>query len=345
MSFDRLVGQKDIKIRLSREYMGTPSHAVLFTGSEGIGKHEFAREYSKALMCSAPTVSGGCGKCNNCVYFDANTHPDFIQIEADGDRKTIKVEDIRNKVVSDVKICPQISKRKVYLINANELNEEGQNALLKSLEEPPENIIFVLICEDASRLLPTVCSRTNEFKLVSYSYDEIYGVVSKVNQEKNENKFSKDDLAFVSGFSSGIIGRAIDLLGDASFKETREYLVNLITSIDQIGYAELLGKRLKYFEDNSDNSDDILLMMLWIIGDLCVLYKDRDSKQIRNLDFRDKLIMFLDRNMRINLNNLAKASSSITLLERRLNVNVNYTLAISDTLLDLKKELGHDKNS
>ncbi|MCQ2466373.1 MAG: hypothetical protein MJ166_02525 [Clostridia bacterium] len=341
MSFDRLVGQKDIKIRLSREYMGIPSHAVLFTGNEGIGKHEFAREYSKALLCSSPVASGGCGKCNNCIYFDANTHPDFIQVEAEKDKKNIKVDDIRDKVISDVKICPQISKRKVYLINADELNEEGQNALLKSLEEPPENIIFVLMCEDASRLLPTVCSRTNEFMLSAYSYSEIKSVISKINLT-SDNKLSEDDLNFVANFSSGIIGRAIDLLSDTSFKETRTQLVDIITSIDQTGYAELLSSKLKFFEDNADNKEDILLMVLWIIGDLCILYKDRNSMHIKNQDCRDKLIMFLNRSKAINLNSLAKASASITLLERMLNVNVNYTLAISEMLLTLKKELGHD---
>lgn len=340
MSFNRLVGQNDIKIRLKREYLGTPSHAVLFTGSEGIGKHEFAREYAKALMCSAPTDSGACDKCNNCIYFDANTHPDFLSLEAEDDKKSIKVDEIRNRVVSDVKIAPQIAKRKIYLINADKLNEEGQNALLKSLEEPPENIIFVLMCEDSSRLLPTVCSRTNEYKLVSYTFDDIFSVISKINSAEHDNKYSKDDLTFATNFSAGIIGRAINLLGDSSFKETREELINIVTNIDNIGYSEILSKRISYFEDNSDNVEDMLLMILWIIGDLCILIKDRQSTQIKNQDFRDKLVAFLDRRRNINLNNLGRVSSSITLLERRLNVNVNYTLAISDMLLTIKKELG-----
>ena len=158
----------------------------------------------------------------------------------------------------------------------------------------------MLTCEDASRLLPTVCSRTNEYKLVAYSNDDVLKVISKVNEEKSENKLSSDDLLFVTNFSAGIIGRAIDLLSDTSFKETRMELINIVTNIDQTGYADLLSTKMKFFEDNADNIQDLLMMILWIIGDLCVLYKDRSSKQIRNQDFRDKLIMFLDRNKKIN---------------------------------------------
>lgn len=342
MSFSRLIGQKNIKLRLSKEIMGQPSHAVLFTGSEGIGKHEFAREFSKALMCSNPTEDGACGKCNNCTYFDAGSHPDFILIEADSDKKFIKVDDIRNKVISDVKIGSQISKRKVYMINANELNEEGQNALLKSIEEPPENINFVLICEDSSRLLPTVCSRTNEYKLVTYTFDEVKEVVGKLNQEKYEGKFTEEELNFVSNFSTGIIGRAIGLLGDTNFKDNREQLVDLVTNLDRISFSELLGKRLSFFEENQDNNEELLLMILWLIGDMCVLYKDRNSNLIKNVDYKARIVGFLDRNRAVNLNGLGKASASITQVMRMLNVNVNYTLAISDMLLVLKKELGHD---
>ena len=89
MSFTRLIGQEAVKKRLAQEITGNPCHASVFTGVKGIGKHEFAHEYAKALLCSEPTSDGACGHCNNCRYIEAKTHPDFIILEPEKGSKGI----------------------------------------------------------------------------------------------------------------------------------------------------------------------------------------------------------------------------------------------------------------
>lgn len=338
MSFQRLIGQKDLKIRLKHEYLGDPNHAAIFTGAKGSGRHEFAREYAKALMCSSPTDDGACGKCNNCTYFDAGTHPDLIVL-ADPNKKTIKVDEVRNKVVSDVKICPQISRRKVYLIEGDELNEAGQNALLKSLEEPPANIIFILICEDSEKLLPTVLSRTVEYKLSSYSKDEIMDALRRKNKEEFDGKYSEDELKFTCEFSSNVLGKALDLLGDEELPSMRDKCFEIITNIGKEGYCATLTDRYSYFDANADNIREILLLMLWIFGDLSILKKDRNNKNITNTDKRDVMLKFLDDNPSVDLNKISKAAGHITTVFKRLDLNVNFLYAVGDMLLGIKKEL------
>ena len=340
MSFQRLTGQNEIKIRLKHEFLGDPSHAVLFTGEKGSGRHEFAKEFAKALLCSSPTDDGACGKCNNCTYFDAETHPDFIHL-FDPNKKAIKVEDVRNKVVSDIRIGSQISKRKVYLIEGDELNEAGQNALLKSLEEPPENINFILICEEADSLLPTVLSRTVEYKLQNYTKSEIMEVLQKKNKEEFNGKFRKSDLEFTCDFAAGSIGKAVELLGDEELPVMRDKMIELVMNIGKESYTDVLDDRYSYFTSNADNIEELMLFIIWILGDLSILRKDKKSKFIKNSDRRDEFLKFLDSNPSIDLNKLAKASGHVNTVFKRLELNVNNIYVFTDLLLGLKKELKH----
>ena len=341
MSFKRLAGQKDIKIRLRHEYMGDPHHAFLFTGAEGSGRHEFSREFSKALLCSSPNEDGACGNCDNCRYFDAGTHPDFICL-FDINGKNIKVEDVRSRIVSDIRIGSQISKRKVYLIEGGELNEAGQNALLKSLEEPPSDVIFIIICKDAQELLPTVLSRTVEYKLRNYEKDDIMSVLRKKNEEKFEGKFKEDELEFICEFSSGSIGKAVDLLGDEELPVMREKMLELITNIGKDSYTTILNERYSYFTENADNIRELMLFLLWILGDLAVLRKDRDSNLIKNSDRKDVLVGFLNDNPSVDLNRIYKASGHVNTVFKRIELNVNHLYVIGDLLLGLKKEFKND---
>ncbi len=338
MSFTRLIGQEAVKKRLAQEITGNPCHASVFTGVKGIGKHEFAHEYAKALLCSEPTSDGACGHCNNCRYIEAKTHPDFIILEPEKGSKGIKVTDVREKIISDIKICPQISKRKVYLIESDALNEEGQNALLKSLEEPPENIMFILICEDPSLLLPTVMSRTVEFKLQPYTKEEISSFLTKAN-EIHGGKNTPQQLKFIADFSSGIIGRAIELLDDEGFLRMRNEVMDMVLSIGRDSYTTVLNDRYIYFEENKDLIDDILLFVLWTLGDLDILIKNKASDKIMNPDKRDQLLKFLSDNPGVGVKNISAASSCVTTVRKRLELNVNYMFAISDMLLGMKKEL------
>ena len=338
MSFAEITGRTAIKKRLINEIKGSPCHASVFTGVKGSGKHLFAHEYAKALLCSSPTDDGACGVCPDCKYVEAKTHPDLIVLEPEKGARNIKVTEVREKIVSDIKICPQIAKRKIYVIEADALNEEGQNGLLKSLEEPPQDVMFIMICEDAKSLLPTVMSRTVEFKLTPCSREEMEEFLIEEDRKTNAGR-SKEELRFIADFSSGIIGRAIELLHDDGFMKMRDEVMDIVLGIGKDTYTGVLVDRFAYFESNKDLIDDILLFILWTLGDLDVLLKDKDNKNIMNIDRKDKLLAFLNAYPNVGTKNISGASACVTTLRKRLDLSVNYNFAVRDMLLGLKKEL------
>lgn len=344
MNFGTLVGQHEIKERLSKDYLGAPSHAYLFTGALGIGKTAFSLALSQALLCENPNKDGGCGKCKCCMCFEAGSNPDFRRLQIPSDKKTIKVDDVRKQVVSDVALSPQLSKRKVYMIDGDGLNEEGQNSLLKSLEEPPKNVCFVIECSDSSKLLPTVLSRTTEMKLLPLSIEETVEVLKLADTSKKE---SEETLSFLATFSAGIAGKAMDLLTDDSFSSERQAMIDMVLSLPDTSYTDVLCEKFNYFSENKDRIEELLLLMLWVLGDLCYLLNDTKDNQIpiRNQDKRKELKGFLEKHSYIKVTNIGKAADAINNLMKGLAVNVSFESACCNMLLNIKKELGNDKNS
>lgn len=154
--FEALIGNNHIKVTLNELVENkTISHSYIFKGIEGIGKKQFAREFAKNIMC---LNRNGCeDKCSSCIKFNANSHPDYNEIFPDG--KKIKIDQIR-KLQEKVSEKPIISEKKIYILDdADMMTEESQNCLLKTLEEPPEYAVIILIVTDDNKLLPTIKSR------------------------------------------------------------------------------------------------------------------------------------------------------------------------------------------
>ena len=133
-------------------------HALLFTGPDGTGKTEFAVEYSKKLLCSVNEESA-CGKCHSCEVFAAETHPDYLNVAPAEEGKLIGVDVIRDLIVKLTKTSHFGGKTVTIIENAEQLNRNSANALLKTLEEPTPNTVLILICSFPHRLLPTIRSR------------------------------------------------------------------------------------------------------------------------------------------------------------------------------------------
>ena len=156
MSFEDIVGNNKIKRELQEIVKNNSiSHSYLFSGEEGIGKKLFAKEFSRMLLCLKNNKA--CGECSSCVKFDSENNPDFSIIEPDGN--SIKIAQIR-ELQEYVYIKPIVSSKKVFIINdSDKMTEEAQNSLLKTLEEPPEYIIIILVASNENKLLNTIKSR------------------------------------------------------------------------------------------------------------------------------------------------------------------------------------------
>lgn len=338
MAFSGLLGQDKVKSRLSEELRSGIGHAYLFTGPEGIGKHSFGREFAKAMLCFNPTEDGGCGKCNSCTYFDAGTHPDFISLEAAKGKRNIKIDDLRENCLSSINIGSQISHRKVYLINADKLENVAQNALLKSIEEPPEDISFVFTCSDDSKILPTVLSRVETLKFTPNTDDEVRRALLKFIEE-NDIDTDVKTMEFCVRFSEGIIGKALKIIGDEELTELKKQTLDLLLGINKRSYTEILYNDYSLFDKNKDRTDDILLLLTWFIGDLVFLSKNPDTDRVVNNDCRERLSEFVSSNSELKTDNFIKAATVINTLSHRIKANVNFESCVCDALMQLKKEL------
>ncbi|WP_170180234.1 DNA polymerase III subunit delta' [Desulfoglaeba alkanexedens] len=158
MSFESVPGQPRAKRFLQRLVMnGTIPHALLLTGMKGIGKRALAEAFAKLLNCLAPSPAGACDRCASCTKIEKGLHPDILRVVRDG--AFIKLDQVRD-LRERLRFMPSEGRfRVVVLEDAQDLKEEASNALLKILEEPPAQNVFILMALEPQMLLPTIVSR------------------------------------------------------------------------------------------------------------------------------------------------------------------------------------------
>ncbi len=179
-------------------------HAILIDGDIGTGRHTLAHYLCLAAVCSSESIP--CGSCSDCSLANTKNHPDIRVIAPEVGKKNIAVFQIRD-LKTDAYIKPHKSKTKVFIIDyADTLNTQAQNALLKILEEPPQNTVFILIAENKASLLDTVISRSTVFSLNVPSFNEAFEFLSKTQS------FGKNDIENALTVSKNNIGKALKLL-------------------------------------------------------------------------------------------------------------------------------------
>ena len=205
MGFEVLLGNEQLKKDLSGSIRrGNISHCYLISGPEGSGKHTLARLIAAAALCRE--AEKPCGACPSCRKLREGNHPDFITVE-DPEHKAVAVKIVR-EYREDIFIRPNEAEHKIYLF-PQELGIEGQNALLKILEEPPSYGVFILLTENPEQLLPTVRSRCTELKLTALPEKEL-----KRALEAQFPDAEPEAIASAMARSGGFLGQAQQLLKD-----------------------------------------------------------------------------------------------------------------------------------
>ena len=339
MGFDRLTGQGSIKNRLKDITADPSACSLLFTGPEGIGKHLFARETAKAILCENRKADGACCECASCKYIDAGTHPDLIEVEPTEGRKNIRIADLR-EVIRDAEVKPQISSHKVLIINADKTAPDCQNLMLKSLEEPGSHLVYILLCSDTSRLLGTILSRVTELNFHEYTEEQMKSILKAQGGED----LTDEKISFMTTFSSGIPGKALSLINDPDFMEEREHIFNLIMNIPKMGYTDLLYDEFNYFDKNRDKMDELLLLIIWTLGDIAAAIAVPDPENIKNSDKRREIIKFVSDNSAVTLINISNAEKAVTDFIDASHVNTSFETSCCNMLLRIYKELCYEKN-
>lgn len=225
--FENIIGNQKIK-----EYLKTAikqekvSHSYLFIGIDGIGKKLIAEEFAKEILCL--TGNDKENTCESCIKFMSQNHPDFEIIEPDGN--SIKIEQIRN-LQKRIQEKPIISDKKIYIINDSEkMTKEAQNCLLKTLEEPPEFAIIILIGNNESLFLDTIKSRCIILHFDKIGNDELKQLMSDKYQVQNLDEN-------ILKIFQGSIGKAIDLKD-----KIQDYLEieNLLNQLDKKDLIDIL---------------------------------------------------------------------------------------------------------
>ena len=207
MGFEALLGNDRLKENLRRSVgSGRISHFYLICGPQGAGKHTLARLLAAAVLCKS--ADKPCLSCTACRKVMADTHPDVITAY-EPDKKNLSVDAVR-RMRADVYIQPNEADRKIYLL-PQELRVEGQNALLKILEEPPDYGVFILLADNPERLLPTVRSRCMELKLLPLSQN-----ILRSRLQKEFPQADAGQLQAAMDRSGGWLGQALTLLEEGS---------------------------------------------------------------------------------------------------------------------------------
>ncbi|MDD2534736.1 MAG: AAA family ATPase [Eubacteriales bacterium] len=341
MAFATLVGQSDLKARLGSILAQEPGHAYVLTGPTGIGKTTFATEFAQALLCHQPSEAGACGICSACHHFTHQAHPDFRTLLLDSKDKVIKVERVRQTVQADIALRPQFGQRKVYLIDADYLNEQGQNTLLKSLEEPPQFVTFVLMTQGPEKLLPTILSRLTVLPLRRYPTADVIEILHRELDLQNLPRPDEATLGFYARYANGIPGTALNLITSSWFADLRQETIEFYSQIGRLSRAQILTTGYTFFDSNRARADVLLDIIGSLTRDQLVLAVTNDSRHLTNSDQEQRLTLPQTKQRHDAVPGLIRATAAIATARRGLKLNASFEGLACQLLLTLRKELIH----
>lgn len=317
-NFKDIIGHENIIQNIKSSIRSNKiSHAYIFEGEEGLGKKLIVNSFAKTLQCET-LGDEPCDRCNSCKGFDSFNHPDIKYI-IPTKKASLGVDDIREQLNNDIHIKPYRYKYKIYIIlNGDIMTEQAQNALLKTIEEPPDYAIIIIIAKNSSRFLPTVLSRCILFSLKAINEEKVLDYL--VNKEG----ISKDQARLYASISRGNIGRAMTFLSSEEFKDIREDIILAINSIiekDEMKIIEIS----KGFNDYKDRYDLILELFLTWLRDLLLI------KMVDNGDYiinKDKYKILLNQAQHLSYNRISILLDKIMDIQINRKVNVNYQLSM-----------------
>jgi len=297
-------------------------HAFLFTGLEGVGRFHVALHYSMMCNCENKSddshASEPCGKCRSCRRIISNQHPDMIHIQPDG--ASIKIDQIR-ALRKKLSYKPVVANtRFVFMIKANVMTVESANALLKILEEPPANTIFVLIVENQKDVLQTISSRCQQIRFSPYTEKAIFHDLIKTEILEPEAA------RIIARLSMGSFIRA-NLYQKKKWINKRTFILKSLSQLDQL----TIGMRLLFAEQLSKNKDDIpviLEMILTWFRDILV-YR-YCPERIINIDYKNQVYAHT---IKYSCDAVIQKIEQIQIVQKDLMANMNKRLAFEQLML------------
>lgn len=302
------------------------SHAYILNGPDKAGKKMLAEAFAMTLQCEAHGDEP-CMECHSCKQAVSHNQPDIIYVTHEKPN-TLSVEDIRTQLVNDIEVKPYSSKYKVYIIDeAEKMNPQAQNAMLKTIEEPPAYAVILLLTTNADSFLPTILSRcvTLNIKVVPDA---------KIKKYLMEECHVPDYQADVCvAFAQGNVGKAMALAASDEFKELKASAVQLLKRIHDIELYEF-KEAIKQISDYKLEINDYFdIMMIWFRDIL--LYKA--TTDANGLIFKDEVYDIKQQASKSSYSGIETILEGLEKAKVRLKANVNFDLVIELLLLTLKE--------
>ena len=325
--FKDIIGNDMIKDHFKKAIENNKiSHAYILTGEAGTGRKSIANAFSMALLCE----KGGkepCMVCHSCKQVLSGNHPDLIYVKHEKPN-SIGVDDIREQINDTIMIRPYSSYYKIYIVDeAEKMTVQAQNALLKTIEEPPSYAVIILITTNQEAFLPTILSRCVQLKLKplkdftvkSYLVEHL-GVAEK-------------EAEICAAFARGNLGKAIHLASSDAFKELYYKIMALVKNVDSMDIVDLMDRIREMKELNFDIGEVLDMLQLW--------YRDvlmfKVTKDMNLLIFKDEYKAINGMGQKVGYEGLEKILAAIETCRTRLDANVNMELAMELLLLTMKR--------
>ncbi len=326
-NFKNIIGHEQIIQHMSTALKNKKiSHAYIFEGPNGSGKNMLARAFAKALECEAG-YGDSCDMCRSCHQMDTGNQPDVKWLTHEKPA-TISVDDVRTQINGDMAIKPYSSKYKIYIVDeAEKMNEQAQNALLKTIEEPPAYGIIMLLTNNLEAMLPTILSRCIVFHLKPVDTDKI---VSYLEKEFNVPDYKAHICAT---FSQGVIGRAIAMASSEDFNDLQYHVLNIVKNIHDMDIYEVIDTVRHLSAYKTDINDVIDMMTVWY-RDVLILKVTKDANTIV---YKDEYRALMDQAKRSSYEGINEIIESLEKAKARLAANVNFDIAMEMLLLAMKE--------
>ena len=325
--FSDIIGQDMIKEHLQGALAaGKTSHAYIIYGEKSSGKEFIANLFAMALQCEGQGTDP-CGECASCKQALSKNHPDIIRVTHEKPN-TISVDDIRTQVNGDIVIKPYKGPKKIYIINeAEKMNTAAQNALLKTLEEPPEYGVIILLTTNLESFLQTIISRCIVLSMKPASDSSIQEYLMK------EYRIPDYKAAVCAAFARGNVGKARLLASSEDFDNIKEEAITLLKYIDEMEIHEITKAIKKIGEYKLEINDFLDILAIWYRDAL--LFKA--TKDVNHLIFKDEIQYIKKTASKSTYEGIENIIKALDNAKRRLSANVSFELTMELLLLTIKE--------
>ena len=346
--FHEIIGHEQLIAHLqSAIVMDKVSHAYIINGPKDSGKMMLAQAFAMALQCETSIqkreqmaglpreelhpeiIAEPCMKCHSCKQALGNNQPDIIYLTHEKPN-TISVADIREQINHDIEIKPYSSKYKVYIVDeAEKMNQQAQNALLKTIEEPPAYAVILLLTTNADAFLPTIRSRCVMLDVKPVNDEKIREFLMKRRQIPDYKA------EVCAAFARGNVGRAMNLASSERFNELKDFTTQLLRRLGDIPKYDLL-QEIKPLNDFKDDIREFFDLVLFWYRDV-LLYKAAGSEE--QLIFREQSLEIRNQAEKCSYRGLQQILEAIETADRRIRANVNFDLTMEMLALTIKENI------